>query len=52
VIVLYNPNDPHEAQIDRGLWNYWLTALLGIPGVLFVLCGLHSARRRFRRLMP
>jgi len=52
VIVLYNPNDPDEAQIDRGLWNYWLTALLGIPGVSFVLCGLYSVRRRFRRLIP
>ena len=52
VLVLYNPNDPDEAQIDRGLWNYWFTALLGIPGALFVMCGLYSVRRRFRRLIP
>ena len=46
VQVLYNRDDPNQAQIDRGLVNYWLTALFGAMGSLFVLMGLHSARKR------
>ena len=46
VTVLYNRENPGEAQIDRGLANYWLTAALGFGGGLFTLLGLHSARRR------
>jgi hypothetical protein len=46
VQVLYNREDPNQAQIDRGLVNYWLTALFGSMGSLFALMGLHSARKR------
>jgi Protein of unknown function (DUF3592) len=49
VNVLYNREDPNEAQIDRGLGNFWVTALLGFGGALFLTLGLHSARKRFRR---
>jgi hypothetical protein len=48
VNVLYSREDPNKAQIDRGLLNYWLPALLGILGVLFLLMALHSARKQFR----
>ena len=48
VNVLYNPTDPREVQIDRGVANYWLSALFGGMGSLFLLMGLHSARKRFR----
>ena len=48
VKVLYNPADPREAQIDRGVANYWLAALFGGMGFLFLVMGLHSARKRFR----
>ena len=47
VSVLYNRENPGEAQIDRGRANYWLTFLLGFGGVLFILLGAFSARRRF-----
>ncbi|HET9219286.1 MAG TPA: DUF3592 domain-containing protein, partial [Terriglobia bacterium] len=46
VHVLYNREDPNQAQIDRGLVNYWLTALFSAMGSLLVLMGLHSARKR------
>jgi hypothetical protein len=48
VVVVYRPDNPAEAQIDRGRWNHWLAILLGSSGGLFVLLGLCSARRRFR----
>lgn len=48
VNVLYNRDTPAKAQIDRGLLNYWLTALLGIPGALFLLMGIHSTRKHIR----
>jgi hypothetical protein len=49
VNVLYNREDPNEAQIDRGLGNYWLTACFGSLGALFLLLALHSAKRRIAR---
>lgn len=49
VHVLYNREDPNDAQIDRGLLNYWLTALFGSMGSLFLLMGVQSARKRSRR---
>ena len=48
VPVLYNRKDPDQAQIDRGLLNFWVSALFGSMGVLFLLMGLYSARKRFR----
>jgi hypothetical protein len=48
VHVLYNRAAPNNAQIDRGLANYWLTALLGLLGGAFLFMGLHSARRQLR----
>ena len=48
VNVLYNREDPNIAQIDRGFLNHWATALLGVPGVLFLVMGLHSVTKRFR----
>jgi hypothetical protein len=45
VTVLYNSENPLEAQIDRGRANYWLTILLGSLGVLFVCLGGFSSRR-------
>jgi hypothetical protein len=44
--VLYSRDNPAEAQIDRGRLNYWLSALLGFPGALFVVLGYFSAKRR------
>jgi Protein of unknown function (DUF3592) len=49
VNVLYNRENPNEAQIDRGLGNFWVPALLGLGGALFLACGLYSARKRFQR---
>ena len=46
VSVLYNRENPREAQIDRGRANYWLTFLLGLLGVLFTSLGFFSAGRR------
>jgi hypothetical protein len=47
VNVLYNAEHPDEAGIDRGIWNYWLTALLGVPGAALLMCGVYQARKRF-----
>jgi hypothetical protein len=49
VHVLYNREDPKEAQIDRGIANHWLTALFGVFGALFVLSGVYAARKQFRQ---
>jgi uncharacterized protein DUF3592 len=46
VNVLYNRENPLEAQIDRGRLNYWLSILLGFAGVLFTLLVLSSSRKR------
>jgi len=46
VSVLYNRENPREAQIDRGRANYWLALLLGLLGVLFTSLGFFSAGRR------
>jgi hypothetical protein len=46
VNVLYDPEHPDKAGIDRGIWNYWLTAAFGIPGAVLLMCGVHQARRR------
>jgi Protein of unknown function (DUF3592) len=46
VNVLYNRENPLEAQIDRGRANYWLSILLGFAGVMFTLLGLSSSRKR------
>jgi hypothetical protein len=48
VNVLYNPENPVEAQIDRGIGNYWVAVLLGFIGALFVMAGLYSVRKRIR----
>ena len=48
VNVLYNRENPLEAQIDRGRANYWLSILLGSIGGLFTLLGLFSSRKRLR----
>jgi hypothetical protein len=49
VDILYNRENPTDAQIDRGPGNFWLTALLGFAGTLFLILGAYSARKRFRR---
>jgi hypothetical protein len=49
VNVLYSPEHPNEAGIDRGIWNYGLTALFGVPGALLLTCGVHQAKKRFGR---
>jgi len=46
VSVLYNPNNPTEAQMDRGRLNYWGTYLLGSLGALFILLAVVSAGKR------
>jgi hypothetical protein len=43
--ILYNRDNPGDAQIDRGPWIYWLTVLLGQLGALFTLLGVSSARK-------
>lgn len=45
VKVLYARENPSDARIDRGLVNYWLPVLFGVMGALFLLMGLHSARK-------
>jgi len=45
VTVLYNRDNPLEAQIDRGRANYWLTIVLGSVGVLFTFLGFFSSRK-------
>jgi hypothetical protein len=47
VNVLYQPENPNEAGIDRGIWNYSFTALLGVPGAALLMCGVYQARKRF-----
>lgn len=53
VTVLYVPDDPDDAIIDRGIWNWGLSAGFGAAGVLLLLlCGrslIHGGgRRRFK----
>jgi len=47
VMILYNRNNPSDARIDRGVWNYWLSGICGSLGALFTLLGSWSSRRRF-----
>jgi hypothetical protein len=47
--VLYSPENPREARIDRGRANQWVPVLLGCLGFLFASLGVWSARRRFRQ---
>jgi hypothetical protein len=46
VTVLYNPQNPREARIDRGGANHWAAILLGSIGGFFLLLGVLSLRRR------
>jgi len=48
VAVLYDRENPREAQIDRGRANYWLSILLGFFGLLFASLGVLSGKRRSR----
>jgi hypothetical protein len=48
VTILYKADDSAEAQIDRGLWNYWLSGVLGAAGSLFAMLGTFSGRKRRR----
>jgi len=47
--VLYNRENPGEAQIDRGRMNYWLPFLFGSLGTLFTTAGVFTARKDLRR---
>jgi hypothetical protein len=48
VRVVYSRDNPKDARIDRGAWNYWLCILLGSLGGLFLLLGVSSGTRRSR----
>src|SRR5262245_28244947 len=48
VNVLYNPENPSEARIDRGRANHWAAILLGSVGGLFLLLGIFTLKRRAR----
>lgn len=51
VSVLYDPNDPQSAWIDRGAWNWALPAGLGAGGTLLLfltLWNIGTSRGRLR----
>lgn len=44
VDVLYNPEDPYDAMIDRGIWNWLISGGLALLGFLMALAGLDNMR--------
>jgi hypothetical protein len=50
VTVIYEPKNPRNAIIDRGLWNWMPTALMLIPGLLILWLSCRSYLRINRRL--
>ena len=44
--VLYDPDHPREARIDRGRWNKAMPILIGAFGALLCLLGLWILKRR------
>jgi hypothetical protein len=46
VAVLYDPDDPREARIDRGRWNTAMPILIGGAGALLCLLGFWIFKRR------
>jgi uncharacterized protein DUF3592 len=46
--VLYDPEHPRDARIDRGRWNKAVPILIGGFGALLCVVGLWSLRRRPR----
>jgi hypothetical protein len=48
--VLYDPDQPRDARIDRGRWNKAVPILIGGFGALLCLLGLWSFSRRPQRV--
>ena len=48
VRVLYSPEDHNDAQIDRGMLNYWASVACGLSGSIFLVIGLHGVRKKSR----
>jgi hypothetical protein len=48
VTILYNPENPNEARIDRGRANQWAAILLASVGSLFLLLAIFTLKRRMR----
>ena len=49
VPVLYDPGDPAHAQIDRGVWNYFLPAALAVLGLFTAIVSAAGIVRRKQR---
>ena len=45
VPVLYDPWDPYEAQIDQGVWNWTMPAIMGLMGILFAFAGFSLIKK-------
>jgi hypothetical protein len=50
VTVIYEPNNPHHAIVDRGFWNWMPTAVTLTPGLLILWLSFRSYLRINRRL--
>jgi hypothetical protein len=46
VPVLYDPDGPRHARIDRGVWNRLLPMLVSAFGALLCSCGVWAGFRR------
>jgi hypothetical protein len=46
VKVLYDPDGPRNARIDRGRWNLAIPLLVSAVGALLCSLGVWSASRR------
>ena len=52
VAILYLPEDPRRARIDRGVWNRATPPLVGALGALLAIAGLWLGARASRRADP
>lgn len=52
VQVLYDPENPQNAIIDAGLWNWMATGLVSTLGLLFTMVGISSVKqwKKYRKV--
>ena len=49
VVVLYDPDDVHDAMIDHGLWNYIVQMVMGLIGLMVMLVSGYQYWKKRRK---
>lgn len=44
LVIYFSPNDPQEAMINRGIWNFLFQGILLITGVIILLVAIKHAK--------